>query len=128
LRGRLWRPAQPPDLRKDKMEKKLTLNKAWSKCLKQWKYIVENLDSGKPVHVLKEKYIKKHDSESISVNCYFCEYDWQHHNIGDSGCEHCPGRLVDKHFDCLNVKYRFKKKPRAFYRKLLALNAKRKGK
>jgi len=112
------------------MKKKLTLNQAWSKCLKQWKYIVENLDSGEPVYVLKEKYIEEHESEYINANCYFCEYNVQHRRIDEfvCKCKYCPGKLVNRRFSCDNVTYHYHDKPRAFYKKLLALNAKRKAK
>ena len=67
-------------------------------------------------------------------DCFFCEYTYCNSgsdvdfvdNVTD--CRLCPGRLVDKDFDCSNDEYEWDFKPVEFYKELLRLNKIRKGK
>jgi len=107
--------------------KKLTLNQAWTLCLKQWKWIIGELDKGDEggIRTLERVWCEKHKYEKICSDCFFCEY-----NNGRSGCAFCPAKIIDKNFNCCCVgEYNFFDNPRAFYAKLLSLNEKRlKGK
>lgn len=111
--------------------KKLTLNQAWTLCLKQWKWIIEQLDAGsKDVGNLKLRWMKKSRYINVNSACFFCHYHVQEHKKKRSNkeCGYCPGRLVSRRFDCMHSSYDYKDKPRAFYRKLLALDKKRRVK
>ncbi len=107
------------------MKKKLTLNQAWTLCLKQWKWIIEQLDAGNKdsADFLKGKWIRQNGYKStIMGNCFFCEYARQH-----DGCElSCPARLVNKGFFCRTLSYEYDDKPREFYKRIFELNKKRK--
>ena len=107
--------------------KQLTLNQAWRLCLKQWKWIVENLDDEHGPEELKVAYLHKFGKGvRLCLNCYFCEYDA---NADFGGCRNCPGKLVERRFHCnTNKSYSWRLNPRAFYAKLLELDKKRKAK
>jgi len=110
--------------------KRLTLNRAWTLCLKQWKWIIKQLDAGRTESIdkLKAEWMEQngYGYDEICANCFFCEYANQQGGIYN--CECCPGTLVNKKFYCRNKTYNFREKPIKFYKKLLELNKKRKGK
>ena len=115
--------------------KKLTLNQAWRLCLKQWKWMIPNLNDDNDIEDLKDEYfdvIMAGDNDIPDNNCYFCEYNEQqggHSGLGESGdCSHCPGVLVNKRFSCGNDTYHFATYPLKFHAKLLELDKKRKAK
>ncbi len=111
--------------------KRLNLDETWVLCLAMWKWIAQQvraaIKAGKAwdVNNLKAKWCRKHGYSHIDWLCFFCEYIL-HNNR--SSCKtsrispHCPGRKVDKKFNCQNKEYQFENKPIAFYKKLLALN------
>ena len=113
------------------MKKKLTLNQTWTLCLRQWKWIIEQLDKGSDetnensVVLLKLKWAKQNGYENkISAACFFCEYVSRRGL--DCATKECPGQLVSQQFQCENSSYAYYSKPRKFYKKLLELNEKRK--
>lgn len=105
------------------LKRKLSLEQTWQKCMKMWKEMIEvywkrGMDGGD----LKEIYFDEHPKRKFPENgCYFCDY-------GDrrEGCTSCPGQLVHPRFNCHNESYHYICKPKAFYRKLVALDKKRK--
>jgi hypothetical protein len=105
--------------------KKLTLNQAWVLCLRQWKWIIKELDESpiQCIAALKHKWCLEHRCLEIAALCFFCEYATQQN---DEGCCNCPGKFVGKQFSCENMTYDYTNEPRRFYKKLLALNQKRK--
>ena len=108
--------------------KKLTLNQAWRLCLKQWKWIVKQIKAGDThcVAILKRQWTTAngYDKDEIESECFFCEYC----RFRNRGCGHCPGKLVNKRFNCANTTYEYDVKPLKFYAKLLELDKKRKAK
>ncbi len=112
------------------MEKKLTLNQVWTLCLRQWKWIIKQLDEGteKNVDELKIEWLEQHKykSNDLEYNCFFCEYATFVLSQSND-CEDCPGQSVSKKFNCLRASYAYCDKPHKFYKKLLELNKKRKG-
>ena len=107
--------------------KKLTLNKAWQLCLKQWEWIIRELDNGSKANIGTLKYKWCFDNK-LSPNCYcfFCEYSSQNGLVGQAYCHFCPAKLINKNFSCTtNEEYHYAYEPRAFYAKLLKLNKKR---
>ena len=123
------------------MEKKLTLNQTWTLCLKQWKWIIDQPPEGltepalsSHVWLLKVEWLKEHGygyaGMTIWNDCFFCERARQQSGKdgGEGGklwdeelgiCLWCPGRLISKQFNCMNISYDFSKEPRRFYKKLL---------
>lgn len=108
--------------------KKLTLDQTWVLCLRMWKWIAKVRKSWQSVNELKKEWRRKHGfsvSHLSSGNCFFCNsagyknFDY---------CVQCPGRKVDKDFDCMHNEYSYDKNPKAFYAELLRLNKIRKGK
>lgn len=108
------------------MKKKLTLNQAWTKCLRMWKWIAVNLGKEIKAYDLKIKWLEQYETETLFGQCYFCEYAEQQDLGGD--CELCPGVLVDKTFNCSHQDYTWHENPKGFLKKIVALNKKRKAK
>lgn len=100
--------------------KKLTLDETWDLCLKMFKWISRQQGD---VGELKSQWLRKHGfvPASIDSNCFFCEYHHTHKRKDWGKCN-CPARKIDKDFDCKSAKYDYTTKPRAFYKKLVALN------
>lgn len=114
------------------LKRKLSLEQTWIKCLKMWKEMIEvHWKPGMTGNKLKEIYFENHPKiieEPLCGGCYFCDYDTKRKGNNDEHCSNCPGRLINKKFDCHNESYHYDIKPKAFYRKLLELNTKRKSK
>lgn len=112
--------------------KKLTLNKTWKLCLKMWRWIAKEKRNGNelPVIELKGKWTKRHGFKTLICNdCFFCQYAITHKmrvKVKGAGCSDCPGTKVDRLFYCENLGCTWDEEPVAFYKKLLALNRKRK--
>jgi len=125
------------------MEKRLSLEQAWSVSLRMWKWIAEQrkkerMDS---VTALKDEWFetqqKKYEADDFLASCPFCEYSAHpfceysaQTNVDanmddDDFCGGCPGKLVDKRFKCRNRTYNYYREPVKFYKKLLQLDAKR---
>lgn len=123
------------------------LDRCWKNCLAMWKWISENL----PIYFiklnysqrryvvcdLKKKWLKSHHFKDKKNWCFFCEYSMAY-STAIKNCECCPGRLIQlrlKTYWCEhgrnenNNKYRlaWHWNPKAFYQRLLKLNAKREG-
>ena len=107
------------------LKRKLSLDETWRRCLKMWKWIVENSDND-DVPCLKKRYFQENrrfkEPEEL---CYFCEYDEHHYK--KITCETCPGRMIDESFDCCDSDYYYKDRPKVFYKKLLELDKKRRA-
>ena len=119
------------------MKKKLTLDQTWKYCLQMWKWIAKQIKQGTDLdsYDLKRNWLKNYPQfGEIENHCFFCEYV----GVGDDNhtiCSQCPGRLVNKRFDCQCRTYHWFDKPLKFYQKLLEfyqkflkLNEKRKKK
>lgn len=105
--------------------RKLSLERTWKKCLRMWKEMIEkHWERGMKGSDLKRIYFEIHPKiAEPESGCYFCDYNDRRTN----NCEHCPGVLVNKKFHCHNTPYHYHWKPKAFYRKLLELDKKRKS-
>jgi len=108
--------------------KRLTLDKAWELCLKQWRWIIKQRKKHptKNINVLKKIWLEKHKFNSVVTGCFFCEYCVIHEDRSNNSCPTCPAVKIDKTFYCQNPNYDFYSKPEEFYKKLLELNRKRK--
>jgi len=102
--------------------KYLSLNDIWRLCLKMWKEIKDEYSIE-----AKKKWLRRHgfNPEKVQAGCFFCEWSNQHDCGND--CIDCPGKLVDKKFDCSDGSYSYCYEPKKFYRKIAALDEKRKG-
>ena len=110
------------------MAKKLTLEQTWTLCLQMWKWIAGQIRKDPDISVwrLKAKWLSKHDwGVSMYCDCFFC--DWAGGNRGFPSCPRCPARKIDKDFDCEDTDYDYSLNPIEFYKKLVALNKKRKA-
>lgn len=106
----------------------MTLNKTWTECLRMWKWIAKVWKEGMSVDDLKIEWMEKHGygRYQVQMRCFFCQYAFNGDDLSFGGCDSaCPGKLVNKRFDCRNSTYHWLHHPKAFYRKLLALNKKR---
>ena len=105
------------------LKTKLSLERTWTKCMAMWEEMIEkHWKRGMGGCDLKDLYLANHRRMAVPRNmCYFCDYAKRRH-----GCNSCPGRLVDKNFNCEKPSYHYWWKPKAFYRKLVKLNKKRK--
>lgn len=104
--------------------RKLSLDKTWELCLKQWKWIAGQVEKGNKdcVAQLKYQWFEVHNfcPNDLCGFCFFCERNEQ--SKSTVGCDNCPGRKVDKTFGCRNSQYNYSTEPLAFYAKLLELN------
>ena len=113
------------------------LDRTWKNCLRMWKWISENLPDGlqalddcekdTAITKLKRQWLADHGFVThLFEDCFFCEYDEEE----KSGCCSCPGKLVDPNFGCSENEgdYDWSTHPKAFYRKLLELDKKRRQK
>ncbi len=108
------------------MRKRLTLNRAWELCLKQWEPMVKAYYKGvSSIVALKSKHFPEceFDPDDIDQLCFFCEYAARHRG----NCEDCPGKKVDPKFHCTNTAYEFSTKPLEFLMKICEMNGKRKS-
>ncbi len=100
--------------------KRRTLNETWKQCLKMWKWIAKEEEGlcRVGVETLKTTWLIKRgfNIDEIKAWCFFCDYR------RDQGCGICPGRKIDKNFDCQNESYCYYAKPILFYKELLRLN------
>ncbi len=117
--------------------KKLTLAQTWRKCLRMWKWVAENEAGENGSERLKEMWLNRHEPRALEHNCYFCQYaaerfeerpyEWREDTV-ETYCRYCPARLVARRFQCEDTPHDWIHNPRAFYRKLVELNKKRKQK
>lgn len=107
------------------LKRRLSLEQTWQKCLKSWKEMIEkHWKPGMSGETLKYIYFRKHPKMAKPFDtCYLCDYAER-----KDGCfKSCPGLLVDKNFTCTKDSYHYHHKPKAFYRKFVALDKKRKA-
>ncbi len=103
------------------------LDRTWKNCLRMWKWIARKYNDTVPVWDLKAEWLKKNRfTKDILCNCFFCQY------AGTSpwgpNCKKCPGKLVNNRFSCEAYdSYHWRYKPKAFYRKLVELDKKRRS-
>ena len=106
----------------------MNLDETWELCLKMWKWIAKN-SKGYDVTGLKSQWIE--DSEFCENppvdNCFFCEYNKKRGGGIRDGedCHLCPGKRVDKSFNCMERDICYDTYPDKFYKKLKELNKKR---
>jgi len=99
--------------------KNYTLDETWDNCLAMWKDISRRtLKPERNIGDEKKRWLKMHGFGFLWSNCFFCDYSVRM----KGGCSSCPGRLVDKSFNCENSQYHYEHKPRAFYQELKRLN------
>ena len=99
------------------MKKRMALDEIWKQCLKMWRWIVRQpcpRDIGK----LKREWLRKHGFNDIFCDCFFCDAVKEN----KSRCLQCPGKKVDKSFDCNNDDYYYYEKHAAFLRKITELD------
>lgn len=105
--------------------KKLTLDKTWTECLRMWRWIPQQKGD---IDDLKESWLRNkgydYDNDFLDHDCFFCEYNIQRGGNGED-CEYCPGKKIDKSFNCCNDDYYYRLERLAFYNKLRSLNRKR---
>ncbi len=108
------------------------LDRCWTNCLKMWKWVSETYDGTQAVSTLKWEWLKSHGfRKNIEANCFFCHWHNEHGGgmleFGEiTICTNCPGVYVSKSFCCQSyLTYKYDEQPKAFYRKLLALDKKR---
>ncbi len=108
--------------------KKLTLDETWRFCMSLWRWVAKEVrirgwELGL-VEELKEEWLDKKGFPfgEVDSNCFFCAYK---KNRGYSDCRLCPGRKIDKDFDCFHIDYDFAEEPIKFYNNLVSLNRKR---
>jgi len=107
--------------------KRLTLDKAWTGCIKMWESICcEQIDG--EVEVRKEVYCKANNLK-LHTDCFFCEYAKQHpvssntcvsHSIATL-CSSCPARSIESSFNCGYEDYHYRFKPKKFLAKIKKL-------
>lgn len=103
---------------------RLSLDKAWRRCLPMWRWMVERYKSGatKSILDLKQQWFDTHEPDAMATLCYFCEYAGQNQFPRKIVCKCCPGALVDRTFTCYNSDYHYIHKPVKFLAKLESLN------
>ena len=115
------------------------LDRTWKNCLRMWKWVSENLPKGFAsnigrirrdiVYSLKVQWMKDHRYGEMSNHCFFCGYKDTEYHFGE--CGSCPGSLANaklKEFWCQGRGRDWGLNPKAFYRKLVELDKKRKAK
>ena len=106
----------------------MTLNQTWKNCLRMWKWIVSEWKPGMDVESMKVEWLsKRKPSLNLESDCFFCQYDYDNRSLNSAGCVFCPGNLVNKRFECCAKTYHYEYHPKAFYKKLLYLDAKRRN-
>lgn len=105
----------------------MTLNQTWKNCLRMWGWIDKVWTPEMDVGKLKKEWLDKHKPGVVlNSNCFFCDYV-DKLGIRDEFefCECCPGKLVNKRFNCFIPAYYYFSRPKKFYQKLLHLDTKR---
>ena len=108
------------------------LDRCWKDCLRMWKWISETWKPRLSVGQMKKQWLNENgfNSDKIHALCFFCEHAGR--IIDDDGvdvenCADCPASIVEPGFDCGELPHNYSINPKAFYAKLLELDAKRKG-
>lgn len=111
------------------MKTRLSLNKAWEKCIKSWEKIVKAHKEGEgSITELKHKIVPI----TAHAHCYFCEYDQQQRAGSDklTVCTKCPLTLagvkkIRCQLRCNSTEWGYVHQPEKFLRKLKQLDRKR---
>ena len=107
--------------------KRLTLDQTWKLCLSMWRWIAKQKKGGskKRVETLKRLWLTSNGFKKkyVQHDCFFCEYDSQHHG----SCFSCPATKIEEieFIHCTTRKYNWKLRPIDFYDILHSLNRKR---
>ncbi len=105
------------------------LDRCWKNCDRMWKWVAENWKTGMSIGELKRQWMKDHRyGHRIRYNCFFCQWAEERGERSFStgtGCPGCPGIQVDAGFKCGDIRYDYCYKPKAFYRKISEMGAKR---
>jgi len=114
----------------------MNLEETWENCLAMWEWIAGEDIKGEDeneVDDLKCLWLDENgfDKSLIDSQCFFCDFasmekDKKSSLSSLSCCSHCPGKLVDPTFQCINGDYDYEYYPKLFYQKLLELNERRK--
>lgn len=103
--------------------RKLTIDEIWGYTKRMWKDIAfwkEVLEDKRPVEALKGVWLEENAPEFVNKledNCFFCDArTWRCSST-------CPGSLVEPNWSCCYSPHNYKKKPAAFYREILRLDA-----
>jgi len=101
----------------------------WHECKSMWRYVSRNSNTYLSVSACKKEWLKAngYDNCFIPFNCFFCHHTYIcSEGSSNIACAHCPGKTIDKNFDCTNVNYHYKYLSKKFYRKICELDKKRK--
>jgi len=109
------------------------LDRTWKNCLRMWKWVSESWERKKGVTQLKRRWLQDNGfvPEEFHAYCFFCEYAGViEDDDGDEmeNCKACPAAMIETGFVCDAQPHSYMHKPKAFYRKLLALDKKRRQK
>lgn len=108
-------------------KKRYNLDETWTLCLSMHRWIAKEVKSKSSFDIndLKKRWLAKHwDGDVLICDCFFCDWVGLDED-GDANCSECPARKIDPAFDCCDVEYYYRRKPIAFYNKLVSLNRKR---
>jgi hypothetical protein len=108
---------------------RLTKDKAWELCLKQWEWIIKEKRANPQkyiAHLKREWLAMRGFIDDSFTGCFFCDYDSQMEDeYRAESCVYCPAKEFDPNFKCIDPSYDYEYKPEKFYKKLLSLNRKR---
>lgn len=117
-----------------KSTKGMKITTVWKLCLEMWDWIAEKMRAGDEpdVEILKYIWAENHEYD-IDLACFFCDYairrtpnpDNQPLEVLINNCTLCPGRQVEKNFDCRARKHHWREEPLKFHAKLHRMNKKR---
>ena len=98
--------------------REITVDEAWTLCMKDWSNIARAIRRGSEENVefLKRIHTSKLDGNLPVADCFFCERSIQ---IGGN-CQ-CPPTLIDKKFRCSNEDYHYRTFPLLFYKEIQRL-------
>ena len=117
----------------------LSLDESWSECLRMWNDLdIEDYEDGYTgIDELKDDWLKANEYSGVRYDCFFCDYAERisgTRSVSAGMCRECPGRVVDKHFYCMNNDIDYMEYPVALrdrlnvlYRRYKELNEVRNG-
>ena len=113
-----------------KTTKGLKLDTVWDRCIAMAEFVAKwHEERGLAPRLLKRMWLSANGYEPSDVYnlCLFCDYADRHTpDTAQTICPRCPGRAVDKSFNCRIESYHWRYNPAAFANKLKKMNAKRK--
>lgn len=102
----------------------LSLSLAWTESIRQWTWIVKQLDEDSTLSIegLKYRWMSLNDYpvNAVKYNCFLCEYVVQNLSLKNF-CTNCPAILTDSNLKrcwCQEKQYNWSNKPKAFLAKL----------